>query len=319
MGTNQRMQQAIAYARNGKRFKSRILLRKIVHTHPNHEQAWLWLSYVAVQPTEKIHAAEQALALNPDNTTLHQRIETLKLKQIRTLKRKQAIPLLLDFVQRYEHNEQGWLLISDLVDDIEDQVFALEKVAELNPNNHKAQQRLKELHALEQTPLKLGYMYEERGDMKKASEIYQHAYATVTNTERDEINLRLASIRSRQRYYDQNITRPTLTVLRLSMGTITFYFFMTFIQVGIEPRNLTVLPMLGIVSVCIGSFLSVITRAKPKPPLWYTMFRGYSVTNETTMRLLLSIFGIILIIIPFIILLYDSVERIVRLFEQYIQ
>lgn len=317
MGTNQRMQQAIAYARNGKRFRSRLLLRKIVTTQPNNEQAWLWLSYVAVQPAEKIHAAEQALALNPDNTTLNKRLETLKLKQIHSSTRKQAIPLLLDFVQRYEHNQEGWQLVSDLVDDIEDQIFALEKVVELNPNNHKARQRLKELQALEQTPLKLGSMYEERGDTKKAATIYQHAYATVTNAERDEINLRLATIRSRQHYYDKKITRPTLTVLRLSMGTITFYFFMTFIQVGIEPRNLTLLPLLGIASVVIGSFLSVITRAKPKPPLWYTIFRGHSVTDEATMRVVFALVGIIMIVIPFIILTFDSVERIVRLLEMF--
>jgi len=306
------MHQAITFARQGKRSKSRKLLRRIIAADPHHEQAWLWLSYVGRNTADQIYAAEQVLQLNPQHRTISERIETLKLEQIRKAPRKKALPLLLDFAQQYAQNEQGWYLASALAEDVEDQIFALEKLVALNPWHKQAQARLKQLHALQAQPLHLGRLYEEQNDVNKAVEVYSRAYATLPQDKRDEITRRLTTMQHRRPYYEKKITRPTLTVLRLSMGTIVLYFLMILTHSGINPRYLTLLPLLGMLSVSIGSVLTATIRARPKPSFWYVLVRRQGTSIEPPLRLLGAIVGWCLMIIPYSVLLINGVVRIIE-------
>ncbi len=313
MDTAQKLQQAIVYARKGKRSRSRKLLHQIVRADPHHEQAWLWLSYVDHKPADQLYAAEAVLKLNPEHAAIAKRIETLKLTQIRKAPRTKAIPLLMEFVQQYEDNEQGWQLAGALSDDVEDQIFALEKVVAINPDDTRAQDRLDTLYALQAEPLKLGRLYEEQSNLDKAVEVYSRAYATVPENKRDEITHRLAVIKHRRPYYEQKITRPTLTVLRLSMGTILLYTFMTLMQCGINLRYLTMFPLLGIFSVSIGSIMTATVRSRPKPSFWYLLVRRQGTRVEPSLRLVLAITGWLFMIVPYSVLLINSVFRIVEL------
>jgi len=56
--------------------------------------------------------------------------------------RAQAYDVLLDVVELDQHNEQAWLWLSTLTDDVEDQRICLENVLTVNPNNTAARQRL---------------------------------------------------------------------------------------------------------------------------------------------------------------------------------
>jgi len=56
--------------------------------------------------------------------------------------RNNARSLLLQYVEIDQHNELSWLLLSNLVNDIEDRIIALENALTINPNNTRAATQL---------------------------------------------------------------------------------------------------------------------------------------------------------------------------------
>ncbi|MCG8346519.1 MAG: hypothetical protein MI924_01905 [Chloroflexales bacterium] len=58
-----------------------------------------------------------------------------------------AVELLMRVVQADENNAEAWLWLSGAVDDIEDQMIALENVMALDPGNEYARQGLEWLSA----------------------------------------------------------------------------------------------------------------------------------------------------------------------------
>lgn len=59
--------------------------------------------------------------------------------------RKRARTLLLELVEQQPDNEAAWLWLSDLVDDMEDRIIALENALTINPHRPKVQARLAQL------------------------------------------------------------------------------------------------------------------------------------------------------------------------------
>lgn len=64
--------------------------------------------------------------------------------------RSQARELFLELVEQEPRNETAWLWLSDLVEDVEDQIIALENALTLNPNRPKVQTRLEQLRQQQQ-------------------------------------------------------------------------------------------------------------------------------------------------------------------------
>lgn len=65
-------------------------------------------------------------------------------------RRRQARELFLQIVEEDEYNEVAWLWLVGLVDDVEDQIVALENVLVINPDNHRARARLERLQKREE-------------------------------------------------------------------------------------------------------------------------------------------------------------------------
>lgn len=61
------LQQGIAAARAGQQPQARQLLQEAVKRDPRNEVAWLWLSSVAKDNTERAFCLRQLLAINPNN------------------------------------------------------------------------------------------------------------------------------------------------------------------------------------------------------------------------------------------------------------
>lgn len=57
-------------------------------------------------------------------------------------RKDEARDLFLDIVDQDEHNEEGWLWLSALVDTLEEQQICLENVLAINPNNERARKGL---------------------------------------------------------------------------------------------------------------------------------------------------------------------------------
>ncbi|MBN1582240.1 MAG: hypothetical protein JXA89_16160, partial [Anaerolineae bacterium] len=60
-------QQAVVAVRAGRKTEARELLRHILISNPNHEQAWLWMSAVVDTDAERVECLRRVLAINPDN------------------------------------------------------------------------------------------------------------------------------------------------------------------------------------------------------------------------------------------------------------
>ncbi|MFN2151490.1 MAG: tetratricopeptide repeat protein [Anaerolineales bacterium] len=80
--------------------------------------------------------------------------------------RGKARALLLQFVEIDQQNELSWLLLSNLVHDLDDRIIALENALTINPNNEKAANQLWKLKQKRNqvTPIDLTDAYQHRLD-----------------------------------------------------------------------------------------------------------------------------------------------------------
>jgi len=65
---------------------------------------------------------------------------------------KDAIPVLAQYLRINPNSEQGWFLMSYAISERDKKIFSLEKVLEINPENHQAQERLAKLRASQSQP-----------------------------------------------------------------------------------------------------------------------------------------------------------------------
>jgi tetratricopeptide (TPR) repeat protein len=77
MESQELLPEALHAARTGQRQAARSLFLQIVQQDPGCELAWLWLSDVQDDPVECMHALQQALAINPNNTPAQARLHQL--------------------------------------------------------------------------------------------------------------------------------------------------------------------------------------------------------------------------------------------------
>ena len=71
------LHQAIAAARDGRRYDARALLLHLLEADPRNERAWLWLSGVVDDPEDVKICLENVLVLNPSNPRVRQGLEWL--------------------------------------------------------------------------------------------------------------------------------------------------------------------------------------------------------------------------------------------------
>ena len=72
--------QGITLARRGQNEKARELFNLALVTDPRSENAWLWLSTVAVDEAEKEDCLRQVLAINPRNVNASNELQKLSEK-----------------------------------------------------------------------------------------------------------------------------------------------------------------------------------------------------------------------------------------------
>lgn len=77
VSTDELVQRAIHALREDDRETARPLLAKAVTLDPDHDQAWLWLSGVVSNASERRYCLERVLALNPENAMAQRGLDTL--------------------------------------------------------------------------------------------------------------------------------------------------------------------------------------------------------------------------------------------------
>ncbi len=75
------LQRAINAIKEGKKTEGKTLLAEILHTDPNNERAWLWMSAAVKNPDNKEECLERVLKLNPDNQPAQRSLASLRKKQ----------------------------------------------------------------------------------------------------------------------------------------------------------------------------------------------------------------------------------------------
>lgn len=332
------LRQARALIQDGHRARARALLRQVTATDPRNEVAWLWLGHIAEAWEDQVAALDNVLAINPNNVKARERLDQLQqtrpasapLKRlsprkppadaasldrarelIKAGRRQEAQTLLLEFAQQDEHNAQAWWLLNDLVPDIRDKLVALENILTLNPQDEKAQARLAQLRRMQQEPLALAAMYEERGEIDLAIETYLAALRDMrVPEERRRINLRIETLQLKQRQPKIKPTGPTLQVARLAAGPLSFFGLLVLIQSGLNPLRFSWFDILGVLSVAVGSLALVVTSARPFHPLWLAAFGDPPRDEERAVRWGLGLAGFLMVLVPLALLLMSAWERL---------
>ena len=338
MDNTAKLEQAIDTVHRGDLTEARSMLRQIVIEEPDNEIAWDWLGEISPDADERLRALEQVVRINPLNSQAQSRLHYLRrnykdriirregqneeraehahklFEQAKAARQegyqKQALDLLVRYVEIDERNEQAWLLLNELAPGLEDKIIALENVLTLNPKNKEAHKRLKKLRNAPTDPLARGIVYERLNDIDSAVNLYIEASIQAkTRAEKMQARRRLELAQIRQKTPHYRSLPPALTILRLTAGPVCVFFSMFLLQSGFNPLRASPILCLSNFSVLIGSALLALTSAAPVMHLWYSFWQSFSGESEETARLFVWFLAGLLILTPFILLLIDSITR----------
>lgn len=327
MDTSTSLNTAIAFARAGKRREAQDLLRLIVKHQPSNLVAWLWLSDVAETLDEQIAALESALFLMPHNPQAMARLETLYAQRETTAKdrqqelmrtaeaarraghTKEAHGILLRTVEEFENNQTAWLMLSETIDDPQDQIAALEHAVNLSPKNTRLKTRLTLLKRFKNDWLSLGDLYRDDGQMARARDVYLTVAAHAKDgLERAEADRRVAVMDRLAQIPDFTRFDPTFTWIRLSFAPIILYSLFVLLFNGFDLAQIPSLFYAAGGSVVIGSVL-VAGTAAPRHIVWQLLF-GIVGLSVPAVRRVIGGIGILLVLAPYILLMDMAIARL---------
>ena len=327
MDTSTSLSKAIAAARAGKRREAQDLLRLIVKHQPGNLVAWFWLSDVAETLDEQIAALESALFIAPHNPQAMARLESLYAQQQTTAKERQqelmrtaeaarraghtkeAQSTLLRVVEEFENNQTAWLMLSEVIDDPQDQIAALEHASNLSPKNTRLKSRLTLLKRFKNDWLSLGDLYRDDGQMARAREMYMTVAAHAKDgLERAEADRRLAALDRLAEIPNFKRFDPTFTWIRLSFAPIVLFSLLALLFSGFNPAQIPSLLYAAGGSVVIGSVLLAGTAA-PRHIVWEFLF-GVVGLSVPALRRMIGVTGILLVLAPYILLMDMAIARL---------
>ena len=282
------LQQALTKINAGQKEEARDLLLHLVDKNPEQEIAWLWLSKLVDEPVDQIIALENALSINPERPKIRTRLEKLKEKYPHALqptsadllteamqaakigRRHQARKILYELVETDPANETAWFRLSQLVDNVEEQIIALENTLHLNPNHKLARTRLTHLEVGYEDYLALGRAYEEKGQMQKAVKAYNLAERrSPMATDRYIAEKRRRIIEKQvKRLRKVRIIDPTMQLVRLAIGPLLLFGLFMILQSGLNAQYLSLLTCPGGLAVFLGGMLVATATTHPYHPLW---------------------------------------------------
>jgi len=336
MDTSELLRQAIQAARNGRELTARDLFLDVVRMDPDNEVAWMWLSGLLDPLADRIMACERVLAINPGNQKIRSYLDELlkervgaqetrssaldeKVQQVRWYiedgKKDEALLLLQHILREDDGRKDTWLIFSELSGNVRDKVRAYEAILRIDPSDVSARNALDRYRYFQRNPLDLAAYYEEEGELDKAMELY-HVLATEAgdSSEFERIYKNITRLED-AKIENLRHVRPSLHILRLSVGLPLLYLLEILMQEGLNPvRHPAPDLWLGIPIVIFGSFLIAVAAVPSRHAIWQRWFGDQGGRGSSTTRLLASFSGWMLVLIPHLLLVWDSVLRL-RTFE----
>ena len=320
--TSALLREAITAVKANQRLKARNLLRELLAAEPANEFAWIWLSEASDELSEKVYALEQALEINPKRTAVQTKLTQLQTKgqtnqAVKEENRlaeaialagngrfQEARDALIKLAESDQNHIQIWLLLSTLVDNIEDKIVALENVLQLKPHHNDAQKLLKRRLQGEVDKLTQGRAFEKKHDLKNAIVAYETAVIISPIEEEKEIAQRRLD-ELNQRYNPRKTTSNRLTLVRLTAGPLILYGLLLFVHSGMNPSRLPWSSYLGGLIVLVGTLLGTAVRHTGKQAFWQKL-PPFIAQN----RKVLALVGFFIALIPFILLIMNSMNRL---------
>ena len=128
--------------------------------------------------------------------------------------------------------------------------------------------------------------------------------------ERVEALRRIENLHTHQEAHTIQHVHPNLNLLRLTVGPVLLFGIMVLMQSGLNPFHLSLLALLGLVSVLSGALLVAATEMRPAPPKWVELFGQPGTGDEPEMRRALRLLGWALLLAPYTMLLIDAGHRL---------
>ncbi len=314
--------QAVAAAKAGERKQARTLLRDFLVETPNHEMAWIWLSEVSDDVDVRVYALEKAIAINPARTAVQKKLDKLE-EEIAKQEGERLKPLaeavalagdgrfakaqriLINFTNQHSQNEQAWLLLSVLVDNIEDKVVALENAQTINPYNNNTTKLLKQRqNKAEVDQLTVGRAAEKREDFPTALHAYGLASTLSTlEYEREIAQKRIAALD--EIFNPRKKTETSHSTIRLPIGPVIFYILLLVIHYGLSFRQIPFISYLGIGVVFLGGLIRFLSLHMPDHPIWQQISLPAPVKQSV-----IPLAGGFIVVLPFLFLLIDALDRL---------
>jgi tetratricopeptide (TPR) repeat protein len=319
--TSSLLRESITAVKANQRLKARNLLQELLAAETANEVAWIWLSEASDELGEKVYALEQALEINPKRTAVQTKLTQLQAQgQTQLVKEEsrlaKAIALagdgrfqkardsLIKLAESDQNHIQTWLLLSTLVDNIEDKIVALENVLQLKPHHNDAQKLLKRRLQGEVDKLTQGRAFEKKHDLKNAILAYETAVIISPIAEEKEIAKRRLD-ELNQSYSPRKTTSNRLTLVRLTAGPPILYGLLLFVHSGMNPSRLPWSSYLGGLVVLLGTLLGTAVRHSDKHPFWQKL-----PPLLTQNRGVVALIGFLIALIPFILLIMNSMNRL---------
>jgi tetratricopeptide (TPR) repeat protein len=326
------LQTAIEAARAGRKGEARDLLIQIVQIDPHNETAWIWLSGLVDSLEDRIIACENVLTINPANQKVWAYLEELQRQQKALLENKNSAEAIDLFAQAKEHAEQNdiatairlaeqalekyanyedaWLLIGKLSSDINQQIRAFEKASQINSSNKETASALEQLRHLKADPMNAAARLEQLGKFEEALNVYHERASKARNSrEFDHIYKQILRIEGLQ---NENIryVAPSSSIARLTFTWPLLYLSLALVQVGLNPFAHPVFYLwLGLPLVVVGSFLLSLAEVRSNHIVWQKLFDEQG-DGSPFARLVTATAGWLFIIMPHILLVLDSLNRL---------
>jgi tetratricopeptide (TPR) repeat protein len=326
------VRQAIQAARSGRRIEARDLLLKVVESDPRNEIAWMWLSGLVDSLEDRMIACENVLTINPSNDKIRSYLSELERQQQALLAGKNAddaVTLLhqargfaerdeidsalkcaQQAVEKNDGYEEAWLLIGRLSTDPDRKIAAFEKASQLNPSNTASASALQQEKYLKANPIHRATRLEQLGKFDEALQIYQElAGKAKSSKEFDHIYKQILRIEGLP---NENIryVAPSSSIRRLTFVWPLLYFSLALVQVGLNPiAHPAFYLWLGLPVVILGSFLLSLAEVRSNHIVWQTLFSEHG-DGSSFARLMAAAAGWFLVILPHVLMVLDSVNRL---------
>ena len=332
MSSIELLQRAIQAARAGRKVEARDLLLKIVEVDPRNEIAWMWLSGLVDTLEDRMIACENVLTINPANEKVRAYLTELQRRHQASLERKNkdeavnlfrqarthaerndidnAIRLASLALERDENYEDAWLLVGRISPVIDQQIAALEKAHKLNPSNADTASALKQVRYLKANPMSAAARLEQLGRFEEALNVYREVAPKTKNPrDFDQIYRQIIRIEGLQKEKIRYVA-PASSIARLTFTWPLLYLSLALVQVGMNPFAHPVFYLwMGLPLVIAGSFLLSLAEVRSNHVVWQKLFYEQGDGSQFA-RSVTAAVGWFLIIIPHVLLVFDSLNRL---------